>query len=72
MKAKDYKLSRTAWELLINEWIISPRDKSIVQDRIFEDLTYSEIADKHHLSEESVRKILTRCKITLEDAMRLP
>ena len=45
---------------LINEYIHSQRDREILIDRFVNGLTFSELEDKHHLSERQIKRIVKK------------
>ena len=52
---KEYKNSDVI--NLINEYIHSERDRNILIDRFVNGLTFSELEEKHHLSESQIKRI---------------
>lgn len=50
---------------LIDEYIHSARDREILKDRLINGLTYSELEDKHHLSERQIKRIVKRADALL-------
>lgn len=50
---------------LIDEYIHSARDRAILKDRFVDGLTYSELEDKHHLSERQIKRIVKRADALL-------
>lgn len=58
------EVSRTQVEQAIEEWLIgqrSDRDRSIMRDRLFNGLTYEQIAEKHDMSDRQIANIVRRC-----------
>ena len=45
-------------ERLIDEYIHSSRDRAILKDRFINGLTFSELEDKHNLSERQIKRIV--------------
>ena len=50
---------------LINEYIHSQRDREILIDRFVNGLTFSELEDKHHLSERQIKRIVKKADTIL-------
>ena len=44
----------------IDEYIHYARDRQILKDRLIDGLTYSELADKYHLSERHIKNIVKK------------
>ena len=55
---KEYR--NTDMTELINEYIHSQRDREILIDRFVNGLTFSELEDKHHLSERQIKRIVKK------------
>lgn len=45
---------------LIDRYIHSARDRQIIKDRLIDGLTFSELADKHFLSERQIKRIVKK------------
>lgn len=45
---------------LIDEYIHSARDREILKDRFIDGLTYSQLEDKHGLSERQIKRIIKK------------
>lgn len=50
---------------LINEYIHSERDRNILIDRFVNGLTFSELEEKHHLSERQIKRIVKKADTIL-------
>lgn len=50
--------SRTEAERLINEWIFNARDRNILMRRIFDGLTFEELAEEFSLSTQRTKVIV--------------
>lgn len=50
--------SRTEAERLINEWIFNARDRNILRRRIFDGLTFEELAEEFSLSIQRTKVIV--------------
>lgn len=50
---------------LINEYIHSERDRSILIDRFVNGLTFSELSDKFYLSERQIKRIVKKADVIL-------
>lgn len=58
MKAESYNLSRTDWELLINEWIFSERDRAIIKRRLLDGICFEPLAEEFDMSVRQIQKIV--------------
>ena len=63
--AYTHRLSRSAWEKLIDEWIFSERDRRILKRRLLDGLTFAELSEEFYLSERQVKRIVARCTESL-------
>ena len=54
-------LSRSDWEHLIDEWILSERYRTILKRKILDDWSHERIAEREGLSVNGVKKIIARC-----------
>lgn len=59
IKVKDLDLSRSEWEYLIEEYVLSIRDRKILKSRIIDGMTYEDIAELYDMS---VTQICAICK----------
>lgn len=62
-------LSRSDWEHLIDEWILSERYRGILKRKILDDWSHERIAEREGLSVNGVKKIIARCMNVLRDHM---
>lgn len=62
-------LSRSDWEHLIDEWILSERYREILKRKILDDWSHERIAEREGLSVNGVKKIIARCVNVLRDHM---
>lgn len=62
MKIKDIDLSRTEWEYLIEEYVLSIRDRRIMKSRIIDGMTYEDIAELYDMSVTQICTIVRTCK----------
>lgn len=60
-------LSRSDWEHLIEEWILSERYRRILKRKILDDWSHERIAEREGLSVNGVKKIIARCVIVLRE-----
>ena len=60
-------LSRTQIEYLIDEWILSKRNREIMKSRLIDGLTYEQISEKFSLSVTQIKNIVYYCKNYLEE-----
>ena len=62
VKAEDTGLSRSEIMDVIDEWIFSARDRSIMYMRWLDGMKYEDIADEMELSVCQIKKIVYRCE----------
>ena len=62
-------LSRSDWEHLIDEWILSERYRGILKRKILDDWSHERIAEREGLSVNCVKKIIARCVNVLREHM---
>ena len=62
MKAESYNLSRTDWELLINEWIFSERDRAIIKRRLLDGICFEPLAEECDMSVRQIQKIVYKAQ----------
>lgn len=62
-------LSRSGWEHLIDEWILSERYRGILKRKILDDWSHERIAEREGLSVNGVKKIIARCVNVLREHM---
>ena len=62
-------LSRSDWEHLIDEWILSERYRGILKRKILDDWSHERIAESEGLSVNGVKKIIARCVNVLREHM---
>ena len=57
---KDFNLSRSEVEHLIDEWVFSDRYRHILKLRFLDGLTYEEIAEVVGMSDRQIKRIVQR------------
>ena len=65
-------LSRSVWEHLIDEWILSERYRGILKRKILDDWSHERIAEREGLSVNGVKKIIARCMNVLREHLKEP
>nr|DAG36676.1 MAG TPA: RNA polymerase sigma factor [Bacteriophage sp.] len=65
-------LSRSDWEHLIDEWILSERYREILKRKILDDWSHERIAEREGLSVNGVKKIIARCVNVLREHAKEP
>ena len=65
-------LSRSDWEHLIDEWILSERYRGILKRKILDDWSHERIAEREGLSVNGVKKIIARCVNVLREHAKEP
>jgi DNA-directed RNA polymerase specialized sigma24 family protein len=59
---KEFDLSRTEIENLIDEWIFSERDRRILKRRLLDGICYEPIAEEFNLSVRQIKNIVYKCE----------
>ena len=55
-------LSRSDWENLIDQWIFSERDRSMLKRRLLDGITYEKIAEEFDMSTRQVKRIIPKAE----------
>lgn len=72
MKTILPELSRSEYEEIIKEWILSERDRNIIRRRILDGMPYERLAEEFDLSVQQIKRICYRTqKIVLNHAKKL-
>lgn len=56
----DYNLSRPEWEVLIDKWIFSERDRAILKRRLLDGITFEDLSAEFDLSVRQTKNIVYR------------
>lgn len=59
---KEFNISRSAVEHLIDEWIFKERDRQILKRRLLDGICYDQLAEEFFLSVRQVKNIVYRCE----------
>jgi DNA-directed RNA polymerase specialized sigma24 family protein len=59
---KEFNISRSAVEHLIDEWIFKERDRQILKRRLLDGICYDQLAEEFSLSVRQVKNIVYRCE----------
>jgi DNA-directed RNA polymerase specialized sigma subunit len=51
-------LSRSEWEHLIDEWILSEKDRAIIKRRLLDGLTFEQLANEFNYSTQNIQRII--------------
>lgn len=62
---KELELSRTQIEHLIDEWILSERDRAIAKRRMIDGIYFEPLAEEFALSVRQVKKIVYKAQDTV-------
>lgn len=60
--AEESNLSRYDWENLIDQWIFSERDRSMLKRRLLDGVTYEKIAEEFDMSTRQVKRIIPKAE----------
>lgn len=58
---KDYGLSNSEIEHLIDEWIPNEKHRKIMKRRLIDGVIYDDLAEEFGLSERQVKNIVYKC-----------
>lgn len=61
MKNK-FDLSRSDLEYLIDEWILSERNRAILKRRLLDGICYEPLAEEFELSVRQIKNIVYKCE----------
>ena len=61
------KRSRSDWERLIDEWILSEKHRRVMKLKLLDDWSFEKIAEHEAMSVNGVKKIVRRCVDALEE-----
>jgi DNA-directed RNA polymerase specialized sigma24 family protein len=59
---REFDISRSAVEHLIDEWIFKDRDRQILKRRLLDGICYDQLAEEFSLSVRQVKNIVYRCE----------
>lgn len=62
-----YELSRSEIESLINEWILSERDRRIMRRRLLDGVTIEALAEEVLMSPRQVHRIVKNLTVKLQE-----
>jgi hypothetical protein len=54
----NYRLSRSEWERLINEYIFSERDRAVLKRRLLDGIAFEALAEEFYLSVQQTKTIV--------------
>lgn len=60
MKTASFDLSYSEWENLIDEWILSERDRALLKRRLLDGIFYEPLAEEFKLSVQQTKRIVYR------------
>lgn len=59
---RSIELSRSQWESLIGEWILSERYRAIMRRRLLDGICFAPLAEEFDMSERQVKNIVYKCE----------
>lgn len=62
-----YDLSRTEIQNLINEWILSERDRQIMHRKLLDGITIEKISEEVDMSPRQVHRIVKKLSLKLQE-----
>lgn len=60
--AYDFKLSRSEWEHLIDEYVFSERDRAILKRRLLDGICFEPLAEEFELSVRQTKSIVLKAQ----------
>lgn len=57
---KDVNIPRSAWELLIDEWIFNEQHRQMLKLNLLDGWTYEDIAEEFEMSTRQIARIIPR------------
>ena len=54
----EFNKPRSEMEHIINEWVFNERDRSIMQRRLLDGVTYEKLAEEFNLSTQRIKSIV--------------
>lgn len=61
MRNKIPDLCRREWEMLIDDWIFSERDRAMFRRRFLDGIIYEDLAEEFGLSVQQTKNICYKC-----------
>lgn len=60
------EIGYSGWVALIDEWILSERDRAIMKRRLLDGICFEPLAEEFNMSDRQIKRIVYRCmnKIT--------
>lgn len=62
MASKIPEFPRYLWEQLIDDWILSERDRAIMKRRLLDGICFEPLAEEFELSVSHTKKIVSSCQ----------
>ena len=62
MKAENYNLSRSDWEILIDEYIFDEEHRAMIKRNLLDGRTYEQIAEQFDCSRDKVARLIPKLK----------
>ena len=59
---KDYGISVSQMEHLIDEWIFSERDRALCKRRLIDGICYEPLSEEFNLSVQQTKRIVYKCE----------
>lgn len=60
MKAENYNLSRSDWEILIDEYIFDEEHRAMIKRNLLDGRTYEQIAEQFDCSRDKVARLIPK------------
>ena len=59
------EIGYSGWTALIDEWILSERDRAIMKRRLLDGICFEPLAEEFGMSDRQIKRIVFRCMNTL-------
>lgn len=59
---ESFNIPRSEWELLIDEWIFSERDRAITKRRLLDGICFEPLAEEFDMSVRQVKNIVYKAQ----------
>ena len=57
-KLSNIDLSRSEWEMLINEWVLNEKERAILKRKLLDGLTFEEVSSEFNYSRQNIERIV--------------
>ena len=72
MKFESLHITIDEVDTFINSYIFSARNRRLIREKWYDDITFEELAEKYNLSDRQVKAIVTEAEILFCDHFGIP